>query len=514
MNNDSSNRHSSVAGKTTPGPQANGGQGNIIRARQMLYEGHLFLQKLVVRAVSPLCLLIFLSIFLAEPVWQNAAVGIAFAAASVAWLYATRLTAQGRLHASVRVLMFGVILFEMVSMVLMPRGIALGLLADAIVIIYASFFTLRLLYLAIGATFASYVAVELLLYLDVVPQKPMSPLGLAIYGVGFSIIVLGVIFTALRHGKKMHDALLEQIQSAYQEQRSMLSTASRLEKVLESTVYSIRDVSVRFSEQALDQSSSIAQMSGVLGQVREIAATTAASAHRTRALAAKLQERASHSMEKLKQVEQGFGRVVEINELVKAEFDDLAAQAERIEDILRTNRELAAQIKILAVNAGIQAAKAGEYGMGFRVVAGELKAMIQRTDDSLGASRKLLDGIRTRALKSAETISRSSALLGSHSVELGDTGKMIEEITAGVVDTSHQVLGISESAMEQQRRLDEVGAGMAQIDDAADNLIQSTQELRTSIDLIVDSQSSLKDILAQTDARTSLDPNAGWAEQD
>jgi methyl-accepting chemotaxis protein len=480
----------------------------------MLLDGHMALQKMVVRIISPLCLLILIGIFCSSPVWQNGLQAAGFALASAAWFWALKLTASGRLAASVRVLVFSLIVYTMLPMLLTDGGMITGLLANCIVIIYASFFSLRLLYAAVGATIATSAIVTVVFVLDVVPRKETSLLGQGLYVFSFSAIILCVILVALRHGKRMNEALLEQIQAAYREQRGMLASAGQMEESLESAVHNIQVLVARFSDQAVEQSASIQQMSLVMEQVRDIAANTAASANETRSLANTLQDRASHSMKKLYQVEQGFGRVVEINELVRSEFDDLAAQAERIEDILRSNKELAAQIKILAVNAGIQAAKAGEYGVGFRVVAFELKAMIQRTDESLAASRKLLDGIRTKALKSAETIGRSSVLLGSHSEELSSTGQLIGEINEGFADTSMQVLGISHSAEEQQRRLDELGAGMVVIDSAAASLTYSTQKLQESIALILKSQGSLKAVLAETAARTTIGPEADWMSGD
>jgi methyl-accepting chemotaxis protein len=198
----------------------------------------------------------------------------------------------------------------------------------------------------------------------------------------------------------------------------------------------------------------------------------------------------------LRSVERGFDGVVGGNETARAEFSDLASQAESIEGVLRTNSDIAARIKILAINAGIQAAKAGQYGTGFNVVARELKEMIQNTDQSLGTSRDLLEGIRERARHSAETIQTASQLLRDHSAALASTGRSIEEIAETFVSTARQFRTISQSAREQQSRLDEVGHGIGQIDVAATELTRQTQSLMESVEKIASSQASLGEILA------------------
>jgi len=233
-----------------------------------------------------------------------------------------------------------------------------------------------------------------------------------------------------------------------------------------------------------------------MDQIRDIAGGTARSASETEQFAERTREKSLATARQLRAVERGFDGVVDGNEAARAEFTELAGQADSIETVLRSNSDIAARIKILAINAGIQAAKAGEYGVGFNVVARELKEMIQNTDQSLGTSRDLLEGIRQRARRSAETIQTASQLLRKHSGELSATGRNIEEITETFVATARQFRNISTTSHEQQARLDEIGHGIGQIDVAATELTKQTQVLMESVKRIADSQASLREILS------------------
>ena len=121
--------------------------------------------------------------------------------------------------------------------------------------------------------------------------------------------------------------------------------------------------------------------------------------------------------------------------------------------------------------------------------------MIADTDQSLEDSRGLLESIRSRARTNAESIDRSSDLLRRQFDELGATGKLIEQISAGFMDNAERFKEISGSAVEQQARLDEVGTGMGQIDESAGDLNRAAEELLENVDRIVRSQARLREVL-------------------
>jgi methyl-accepting chemotaxis protein len=281
-----------------------------------------------------------------------------------------------------------------------------------------------------------------------------------------------------------------------EEQQQIIATAGDVNGVLEEVVAQLQEFSVVFAAQATEQAAAIAQTNVVMEQIRDIAGNTARSATETEQHAERTREKSLATARQLQSVEKGFDGVVGSNEAAREEFTGLASQAESIETVLRSNSDIAARIKILAINAGIQAAKAGEYGAGFNVVARELKEMILNTDQSLEQSRDLLESIRHRARHSAETIRTSSELLRRHSGELRTTGRSLDEITETFVATAQQFRTISSSSREQQARLDEIGHGIGQIDVAAAELTRQTQVLMESVRRIAASQASLHEILS------------------
>lgn len=465
--------------------------------RKYQHDEHQRLQLLVLKVAVIVCMPAYVAIIIADPCWQNLAQLLGFSAMAATWWYGYRLTKQGETVLSIALFTYSNIIFQFIILLSFADALVTAVMGQLGSVIYASYFSRRLVMRGLAASFVSVVIGEALRIGNFYEMKVFTPFERLAFIAFFGGIILVIIALVLRRSKDIIENLLETMKGIDDKKSGIIDAANDINHVLEEAVKQIKEVSEAFASQANDQSSAINEINNAMVQVRHIAAETADAAMETRSVSEAIREKSLRTSRRLQSVEEGFDRVVEINEVAQAEFDDLASQAESIEDILRSNREIAGQIKILAVNAGIQAAKAGMYGSGFRVVANELKGLISRTDESLTHSRQLLEDIRTRARQSAGTIMRSSDLLRHQFEELNSTGSTIEEITQSFGETTVGVDKISKAAKEQQSRLDEVGNGIDYIDFAAAELTNSTEVLVKNVNRIVESHRNLKSVLDQ-----------------
>lgn len=88
-------------------------------------------------------------------------------------------------------------------------------------------------------------------------------------------------------------------------------------------------------------------------------------------------------------------------------LESLKSQAKSIGSIVQTIREIAAQTNLLALNAAIEAARAGEHGRGFNVVAGEVRKLATRVQDSIQEVNAHVEGIAGEINKISEATQRS-----------------------------------------------------------------------------------------------------------
>ncbi len=460
-----------------------------------LVDFHVKIQKIILAFVGPASILVFGALVALDPCWQNIVTVAAFLVTYAFWWVGHGFSRKGNLQGSVATVLSSAIVFVTLNAMLVKGVAPTQLLACSVAVIYAAFYSKRFLQICVVGAFIGFVLAESAVYLDLYPMKELAPLERLITEASFAALLLTAAAMFLRNYWNMNDRLVRSETKVNTRLSEIIDTASDIEGTLGGVVTKIEKASTSFASKASEQAVALKEMSVSIDHIRNSAKDAAEAAADTKGITDDFQNKSAMGSDRLKEMVNGFDRVVEINESVKVEFSTLAAQADSIEEVLRTNREIAAQIKILATNAGIQASKVGKQGRGFRVVANELKAMIQRTDDSLKQSRQLLEDIRSQADKSREAIEKSSNLVKNQFDQLSSTGALVENIATTCVDAAAKVEKIANAARAQQIRLDEVASGINHIDFTADEMSKSTGVLVESIRELAKSNETIKDAL-------------------
>lgn len=173
----------------------------------------------------------------------------------------------------------------------------------------------------------------------------------------------------------------------------------------------------------------------------------------------------------------------------------LSEQGQAISEIITTVNNLAEQSNLLAVNAAIEAAKAGEHGKGFAVVAQEVKNLADQSKQATAQIRTILNDIQ-RATNAAVLATEQ----GTKAVESGvkqstEAGKSIQQLTESITESSQAATQIAASSQQQSVGMDQVVLAMDNIKQASAQNAASTKQAETAARGLYDLGQKLKQIV-------------------
>ena len=248
-------------------------------------------------------------------------------------------------------------------------------------------------------------------------------------------------------------------QCAEDGQGAILAAAAEVETVVQHLSAAAEQLSIQVrtasdstsaqQEQVTSSASAMEEMNCTLLEVARSSSIAAQGAERSRSNAARGAEVMRRSMD-------AIGKVQSHTDTLREEMARLGTQAEGIGAIMGVINDVADQTNLLALNAAIEAARAGEAGRGFAVVADEVRKLAERTMNATKEVESTITDIQRSAKESIHGVERTGANLDEAIVLITESGEMLSNIVQGVENVACQVQAIATAVEQQTTASDEI----------------------------------------------------------
>lgn len=154
----------------------------------------------------------------------------------------------------------------------------------------------------------------------------------------------------------------------------------------------------------------------------------------------------------------------------------LGARSEQIGDIVETIEDIADQTNLLALNAAIEAARAGEQGRGFAVVADEVRALAERTTKATKEIGEMIKAIQGETREAVKSMEEGVADVEKGAVSSRKSGEALQEILNSIDEVSMEISQIATAAEEQTATTNEVTMNVQQINEVVMHTARGAEE--------------------------------------
>jgi len=278
----------------------------------------------------------------------------------------------------------------------------------------------------------------------------------------------------------MQASLQETIRGITESSQQLASAAEEMSSVMEQSTRGLQAQNDEIEQAA----TAVTQMSAA---VDEVAGNAVSSAEASKAS----DEDSKHGHYQISETISSIQNLVDEVLGASSKAEGLAVQAQDISKVLEVIRGIAGQTNLLALNAAIEAARAGEAGRGFAVVADEVRSLAQRTQDSTEEIEQMINGIQRGTQDTVGALNSSAEHAGQTLQRANSAGTALEKITAAISQISQRNLVIASAAEQQALVAREVDRSLVNIRDlstqtaaGATQTSAASQELsRLAVDL-------------------------------
>lgn len=247
---------------------------------------------------------------------------------------------------------------------------------------------------------------------------------------------------------------------------------------------------------AAEQASSVNETSAT---VEELSTTARQIAENSEAQAGMAESTLKNAEESQVAMERAADVMKDIRQRTEAsarKIMNLGEKSQKIGKVLGIINDIAAETKMLSLNAAIEAGRAGEAGKGFSVVAEEIRKLAENVVKSTGAIEEMLQEIQGAANMSVMAAEESVKVVSAGTVELDKVKMALQEIVFLAEQTTDSAKQVSIATNQQKMASEQTAAAMREVSDVTRQMASAASQTTVSVQGLQQLASELKDLIS------------------
>lgn len=250
--------------------------------------------------------------------------------------------------------------------------------------------------------------------------------------------------------------------------------------VLASSAGEISASMSQFSSTAVETAASLTETTATIEEVKQTAQVASQKATYASEIAQKAAQASQAGRKSVEDTVEGMNQVREKMESIAESIVRLSEQGMVIGEIIATVDDLAEQSNLLAVNASIEAAKAGEQGKGFAVVAQEIKSLAQQSRQATAQVRAILNDIQKATSASVIATEQGGKTVEAVVKQSDEAAQSIRNMAGAITETAQALAQIAATAQQQYVGMDQASLAMENISQASSQSVEGARQLESA----------------------------------
>jgi len=293
--------------------------------------------------------------------------------------------------------------------------------------------------------------------------------------------------------KTLEQRVAERTEYLVNQAREIMEAAN----ILASASSEIMTTMAQVAASANETTAAISQTSTTVEEVKQTAQVASQKAGNVADAAQQTVQMAQIGRRSVEESIAGMGRIQGQVEAIAESIIRLSEQSQTIGEIIGTVKDLAEQSNLLAVNAAIEAAKAGEQGKGFAVVAQEVKSLAEQSKEATAQVRTILNDIQKATNGAVLATEQGTKAVAEGVRQSREAGEAIRQMGESIDESAQAAIQIAASSQQQLTGMDQMALAMENIRQASDQNVTGMRQVELTVQRLHELGQKLKDLVAR-----------------